>query len=225
VQPTALNSIEFIAFRGAEFATIRERCRTLCALAERIGCRVLVVVPSPTPQLPAGELFYPWDKTVQEYVSVLRDMGDIAAAHGVRLAFEFLGFSWCSVRTPRGANEIVRAAARPNVGINFDACHFYGGGGEVSEIDLLNPAQICTFHINDMEAIPKEAMHDSRRLLPGEGIIPLDDICAHLKGIGYNGFCSVELFRPEYWAWDPLDLAVKARNASLKILERHFEVD
>jgi 2-keto-myo-inositol isomerase len=61
--------------------------------------------------------------------------------------------------------------------------------------------------------------------LPGEGIIPLDDICAHLKGIGYNGFCSVELFRPEYWAWDPLELAVKARQASLKVLQRHFTME
>lgn len=225
VQPTAMNSIEFIGFRGADFKAIKERCQTLCALCERIGSRVLVVVPSPTPQPPAGEQFFPWDKVVQEYVSVLRDLSEIARPHGVRLAFEFLGFSWCSVRTPRGANEIIRKTARGNVGVNFDACHFYGGGGQVSEIDLLDPAQICTFHINDMEAIPKEAMTDSHRLLPGEGVIPLNDICTHLKGIGYNGFCSVEVFRPEYWAWDPLELAVKARQASLKVLEPYFEVE
>lgn len=224
VQPTAMNSIEFIGFRGAEFKAIKERCQTLSTLCEQIGCHVLVVVPSPTPQPPAGEQFFPWDKVVQEYVSVLRELSDIARPHGVNLAFEFLGFSWCSVRTPRGANEIIRTAARSNVGVNFDACHFYGGGGQVSEIDLLDPAQICTFHLNDMEAIPKEAITDSHRLLPGEGVIPLGDICAHLKGIGYNGFCSVELFRPEYWAWDPLELAVKARQASLKVLEPYFKL-
>jgi len=228
VTPTALNSIEFIGFRSAEeYKQIRDRCADLCALAERIGCHVLVVVPSPTPSASAGsviELNYPWDKVVQEYVTVLRDLGEIARPHGVKLAFEFLGFAWCSVRTPRGAHEIIQKAACENVGLNFDACHFYGGGGEISEMDAVDPGRICTFHLNDMEAIPKEAMDDSRRLLPGEGVIPLGTICAHLKGIGYDGLCSVELFRPEYWAWDPLELAKKARQASLKVLEPYFKV-
>ena len=225
VTPTAWNSIEFIGFRGDEYPAIRKRCKEMCTLAERIGCRVLGVVPSPTPQASAGsvgELFYPWEKVVQEYVSVLRDLSDIAQPHGVKLAFEFLGFAWCSVRTPRGAKEIIDQVARANVGINVDTCHFYGGGGEVSELDLLDPDSICTFHLNDMESIPKEAMIDSRRLLPGLGVIPLDSICSHMKGIGYDGQCAVELFRPEYWAWDPYELAVKARQASLKVLERYF---
>jgi sugar phosphate isomerase/epimerase len=34
------------------------------------------------------------------------------------------------------------------------------------------------------------------RLLLGLGVVPLDDICARLKGIGYDGPCSIELSRP-----------------------------
>jgi 2-keto-myo-inositol isomerase len=227
VSPTALNSIEFIAFRGEEYKHIRERCLHLCQLAERIGCGVLVVVPSPTPQAAAGtvfDLFYPWEKIVEEYVTVLRDLSEIARPYGVKLAFEFLGFAWCSVRTPRGAYEIIQEVARDNVGLNFDACHFYGGGGEMSEIDLLDPTRICTFHINDMEPIAKEAIQDSKRLLPGLGAIPLKAICAHLKGIGYDGLCAVELFRPEYWEWDPYGLAVKARQAAIEVLDPYFDI-
>jgi 2-keto-myo-inositol isomerase len=225
VVPTALNSIERIGFRGDEYPLVRKQCQQMCTLAERIGCRVLVVVPSPTPRAPADDLFYPWHKVVQEYVTVLRDLSDVAAPHGVKLAFEFLGFAWCSVRTPRGAKEIIDQVGRANVGVNVDTCHFYAGGGEMSELDLLDPSRICTFHLNDMEAIPKEAVTDSRRLLPGQGVIPLDTICAHLKGIGYDGQCAVELFRPEYWAWDPYELAVKARQACLTVLERHFKIE
>jgi 2-keto-myo-inositol isomerase len=228
VMPTAINSIEFIGFRGTEYHLIRERCHYLCTLAERIGCPVLVVVPSPTPQVSAGsvrELFFPWEKVVEEYVKVLRDLSEIARPHGVKLAFEFLGFAWCSVRTPRGAHEIIEKTGRDNVGLNFDACHFYGGGGELNEIDLFDPERICTFHLNDMEAIPKEAITDSRRLLPGEGVIPLEAICSRLKGIGYNGLCSVELFRPEYWDCDAYELAVRARQACLKALEPYFDVE
>ena len=75
-----------------------------------------------------------------------------------------------------------------------------------------------------MEDVPKEAIIDSRRLIPGRGIVPLDKICRRLKGIGYDGACAIELFRPEYWDWDPYDLAVQARTASLEILSRHFTV-
>jgi len=78
--------------------------------------------------------------------------------------------------------------------------------------------------LNDMENVPKEAITDGRRLLPGEGVIPLDEICRRMKGIGYDGACAIELFRPEYWARDPFELAVQARSAALKVLSPHFQV-
>jgi 2-keto-myo-inositol isomerase len=62
------------------------------------------------------------------------------------------------------------------------------------------------------------------RLLPGRGIAPTREICSRLKGIGYDGPCAVELFRPEYWAWDPLDLAKAARAAAFDVLNPYFEV-
>jgi len=227
VEPIAINSIEFIGFRGPAFNQIRERCQGLCEIAEAIDCPTLVVVPSPTPQATANsvlDLFFPWDRVVEEYVTVLRDLAAIAQPYGVRLALEFLGFAWSSIRTPRATYEIIQKTDRANVGMNFDACHFFGGGGEYDEIDRLDPSRIYTFHINDMEDVPKEAMTDSRRLLPGQGIIPLDNICRRLKRIGYDGACAIELFRQEYWAWDPYDLAVQARKASLEILSPHFTV-
>jgi 2-keto-myo-inositol isomerase len=227
VKPTAINSIEFIGFRGPGFAAIRERCKRLCESAEAVGCGSLVVVPSPTPTPEGGsvlELFFPWPRVVEEYVRVLRELADIARPHGVRLAFEFLGFSWCSVRTPRAAWEIVRAVDRPNVGINFDCCHFFGGGAELREIDGLDPAGIVTFHLNDMEDVCKEAITDDKRLLPGEGVIPLGAICHRMKAIGYDGVCAVELFRPEYWAWDPMELAKRAKESAIDVLAPYFNI-
>ena len=227
VAPIAISSIEFIGFRGQEFQGIRDRCRELSEIAAGIGCPVLVVVPSPTPRPQAGavlDLDFPWKAVVDEYVSVLRDLSDIAQPHGVGLAFEFMAFSWSSVRTPRGAYEIVQKTGRENVGMNFDTCHFYGGGGQLSEIEMLDPQRIYAFHLNDLEDVPKEAITDSIRLLPGLGVIPLDDICARLKGIGFDGHCSIELFRPEYWDWDPYELAKAAHKAALAVLSPYFDV-
>jgi 2-keto-myo-inositol isomerase len=219
VEPLALNSIEFIGFRGDEYPQVQTRLHELGAIAQAIGCPTVVVVPSP---LPRRDL--PWSEVRDEYVRVLRDLGGIAALYSVRLSFEFLGFGWCSVRTPRAAWEIVQACGRQNVGMTVDAAHFYGGGGLMSELRLLDPRQVFAFHLDDLEDMPKEAISDAARLLPGLGVVPLDEICAQLKHIGYDGSCAVELFRPEYWEWDPQDLASRAREAALKVLSPYFEV-
>jgi 2-keto-myo-inositol isomerase len=219
VAPMSINSIEFIAFRGEEYAQIQARCRELCELAEALHCPTVVVVPSPTP-----DRNLPWPDVVAEYVTVLRDLADIAAPHGVKLSFEFLGFGWCTVRTPRAAWEIVQQTDRPNVGMTVDCAHFFGGGGLMRELDGLDPSRIFAFHLDDLEDTPKEAISDATRVFPGQGVIPLDEICTHLQGIGYDGPCSIELFRPEYWAWNPLDVAVRARETALAVLSPHFKV-
>jgi len=220
IAPITLNSIEFIAFRGAEYDQIQSRCHELCKIAQAIGCPTVVVVPSPT-----LERNMAWASVVAEYVQVLRDLSDIGGAYGIKLAFEFLGFGWCSVRTPRAAFDIVQETDRDNVGMTLDAAHFYGGGGLMSELDQLDPKRIFTFHLDDLEDTPKEAITDATRLLPGLGVVPLAEICARLKAIGYDGPCSIELFRPEYWEWDPKELAVKARTEALKVLSPYFKIE
>jgi 2-keto-myo-inositol isomerase len=162
---------------------------------------------------------------VKEYVNVLRDMSDIIRPYRSRLSFEFLGFGWCSVRTPRAAFEIVQAVDRDNIGLTIDTAHFYGGGGLLSELDRLDPARIFAFHLDDLEDTPKEAISDATRLLPGLGIVPLAEICMRLKEIGYTGSCSVELFRPEYWDRDPQELAIETRKAALKVLSPYFLIE
>jgi len=220
IMPLAINSIEFIAFRGSEYAQIQARLHELGQVAQAIGCPTIVVVPSPSP----GRNFL-WSDILAEYVEVLRDLSDIARLYQVKLSFEFLGFGWCSVRTPRAAFEIVQQVARDNVGLTIDAAHFYGGGGLLSELDQLDPGRIFAFHLDDLEDTPKEAISDGTRLLPGLGVVPLDAICARLKQIGYTGPCAIELFRPEYWNWDPQELAIKAYQAALKVLSPHFHIE
>lgn len=220
VMPLAINSIEFIAFRGNEYGQIQARLHELGRIAQVIGCPTVVVVPSP---LPARDM--PWSNVVAEYVKVLRDLSDIARKYNVRLSFEFLGFGWCSVRTPRAAFEIIQECERDNVGMTIDAAHFFAGGGLISELDQLDPARIFAFHLDDLEDTPKEAITDGTRLLPGLGVVPLDDICAGLKRIGYAGAGSIELFRPEYWNWDPQKLAISARESARKVLSPHFEIE
>jgi 2-keto-myo-inositol isomerase len=219
VAPMSINSIEFITFRGDEYPQIQARCRELSQLAQAIGCPTIIVVPSPTPSWQTT-----WAEIVDEHVKVLRDLSDIAGAYGVNLSFELLGFGWCSVRTPRGAWEIVQKTGRDNVGLVVDCAHLWGGGGLFDEIEMVDPAHIFTFHLDDLEDLPKEAITDAKRILPGQGIIPLGDICQRLKNVGYDGDCSVELFRPEYWEWDPMEVARQVRESAEKVLSPYFKV-
>ena len=218
LQPASINSIEFITFRPPEeYEMVVARCRELCELAQALGCAKIVVVPSPTPEGVA------WDQIRDESVRVLRELSDVASPYGVQLAFEFLGFSWCSVRTLAQCWDIVAETGRDNVGLVIDTCHFYAGGSALSAIKEVSPEKILIFHINDVEARPLETIEDAHRLLPGEGVIPLDDILGRLRDTGFDGLCSVELFRPEYWERDPAELAAAARAATLAVVEGYFE--
>jgi 2-keto-myo-inositol isomerase len=218
VAPMTFNSIEFIAFRGAEFEQIKARCRHLSALAQQIGCPSVAIIPSPTPKYDIT-----WEAVVDEHVQAIRALSDIAYEYGVKLAFEFLGFGWCCVRTPRGAREIIEKVGRDNVGMVVDIAHFYIGGGLISEIEALDPKMIYAFHLDDVEDVSKEGYTDAGRVIPGLGVAPVQEVCAALKQIGYEGPCSIELFRPEYWGWDPQELAHQVRAASEKALRPHFD--
>jgi 2-keto-myo-inositol isomerase len=221
IAPLSINALVFVGFRGDEYAQIQTRCQALCEIASAIGCPMIVTVPSPT----ETRWQLPWADVVAEYVTVLRDLAGIAAPYGTRLSFEFLGFGWCTVRTPRGAYEIVKQVDRPNVGMTVDCAHVYAGGGLAEEIDHLDPAKIFAFHLDDVEDTAKEAITDNTRVFPGLGVIPLQDLCERMSRIGYNDTCSIELFRPEYWEWAPLTVAQTARSTALAILSPHFSME
>ena len=213
LEPYSINSIEHVTFRDdARHAQLLAECEELCRIADEIGCPYIVVVPSP---LPEGKTR---DDVIDESSRVLKELSGIAERHGVGLAFEFLGQPDCSVPTLELADEIVRRVKRENVGLVIDSFHFYAGGSTVESIDALDPARLFIFHINDAEDLPREQLEDRHRLLPGLGILPLAEIVAALRRIGYDRVASVEIFRPEYWERDPTELAREAKAAVEKAI-------
>lgn len=211
VRPLSINSIEHITFRDAQaYEGIKRECRELSQIAAEIECPYIVVVPG---RMPPGDV-----DVVEESVHVLTELCDIAAEHGVALGFEFLGQPDCSVPTLRLADEIVRTAARDNLGLVIDSFHFYAGGSNVAMIEKLDPRLIYIFHINDAEDLPRAQLEDRHRLLPGLGILPLREMVAAFRKIGYDDVASIEIFRPEYWERDPFQLARDAKAAAEQIV-------
>lgn len=213
VTPYSINSIEHITFRPpAARADLLLECEQLCRIASELACPYIVVVPG---RLPEGATRA---EVIDESVRALKELGRIAEGFGVGLAFEFLGRHDCSVQTLSLADTIVGETARSNVGLVLDCFHFYAGGSAIESIDALEPQRLFVFHINDAEDLPREELEDRHRLLPGLGILPLREITAALRRIGYDRVTSVEIFRPEYWDRDPLELARDARAAVVKVL-------
>lgn len=211
----AINSIEQINVRDAATRQqVLARTRELAAWCRALDCPWIIVVPGPAPA------DMTWAQIRAETMEALRAMNDISAPLGVNLAFEFLGFPWCSVRTAAQAWEIVSALDLPTVGMVIDTCHFFAGDSTLDSIRAVDARKLAVFHVNDVEPVPKVQITDAHRLFPGDGVIPLTDIIAAVRGIGYDGVASVEIFRPEYWAREPLAVAREAYAKAQRVLTR-----
>jgi 2-keto-myo-inositol isomerase len=214
LSPLSINSIEHITFRDTSaYESIKRECEELSSIAAAVGCPCIVVVPG---RLPNGGTTRA--NVIEESVRVLHELCDIASAHNVTLAFEFLGQADCSVPTLDLAHEIVCEVNRKNLGLVIDSFHFYAGNSTFEMIEALDPDLIQIFHINDAEDLPRTELEDRYRLLPGLGILPLRQMISAFRKIGYDKVASVEIFRPEYWERDPFALARDARAATERVI-------
>ena len=214
LKPLSINSIEHVTFRDLNaYESIKKECEELSSIAAAVGCPCIVVVPGRLPEGGASR-----EQVIAESDKVLNELCDISAAHGVSLAFEFLGQTDCSVPTLDLADEIVSEVNRKDLGVVIDSFHFYAGNSTLSMIEALDPQLIQIFHINDAEDRPREELEDRHRLLPGLGILPLQQMISAFRKIGYDKVASVEIFRPEYWERDPFALARDAHDATKRVL-------
>lgn len=213
IEPYSINSIEHITFRNAEdYQKIKAETEEFSRIAGEISCPYVVVVPGKMPEN-ADET-----RIVEESVKVLNELADIAEKHHVGLAFEFLGQADCSVQTLDLDKKIIELVNRPNVGLVIDTFHFYAGNSTLEAIETLDPEKLFIFHINDAEDLPKADLTDAHRLYPGTGILPIREIKERFDKIGYDRMVSIEIFRPEYWAQDPFEVARKAKAATEQVL-------
>ncbi|MDR5695640.1 MAG: sugar phosphate isomerase/epimerase family protein [Armatimonadota bacterium] len=213
VRPLSVNALERSTLGTPETRkTVLDRLRRFCEWAEGLDCPYVVAVPSPL------EAPMPREEVVTQSMKALQQIAEVAKEYGVKVGFEFLGFASCSVNTLELAAEIVDRVGDPSLGLVIDTFHFYVGGSSWSALETLDPQRIFIVHLDDAEDLPCHTLTDANRVLPGDGVIPLRDLVGRLEARGYRGPYSIELFRPEYWEWDPLDLAVKARERMEQLL-------
>ena len=130
---------------------------------------------------------------------------EVSKDYGVRPVFEFLGFVE-QYNTIESALEVLALAGGGEMVL--DPFHIFRGGGSVESIAKLRPEQIAVAHFNDIvTSVPREQQGDGDRVMPGDGTFDLRRYCDLLRGTGYRGYLSLELFREDLWARDPREVA------------------
>lgn len=145
-----------------------------------------------------------------------RALLDVGREAGVIPQLEVWGFSKTCSRLGESVLVAVESG-HPDACLLLDVYHIYKGGSDFTGIKLLGSAAMHVFHMNDYPADPpRESIGDADRIYPGDGVAPLDEILSSLQRLGFHGALSLELFNPNYWKQDPLNVA---RTGLLKMRE------
>lgn len=195
----------FEPIEGQDPDVMQKRCRRLCEAAQMLGCDAFQVVALD------GLQHLAWSDMRGELARLLRELADVAAPFGVRLALEPVAFA--PLKTLAQALEVIDEADRENIGLNIDTFHIWAGGTPWEEVAKLDPQTIIVVHLSD--ATPRRAAEWSdqdRGVFPGEGIIPLKEGIDAIRSTGYDGVWAIEMISDSYWEWDLFALARKAKS-------------
>jgi sugar phosphate isomerase/epimerase len=154
---------------------------------------------------------------LERAVVSLKQAAQWAAGFDVRLALEFRSkAAFCASLDT--ALALVAQCGEPNVGVNLDVFHFYTGPSKFHDLDLLTPANLAFVQLCDLAGTPRELATDADRVLPGDGDFQLGPILDRLRGLGYDGWVSVELMNPTLWKANAVQVAEIAFTAVRRLL-------
>jgi sugar phosphate isomerase/epimerase len=161
--------------------------------AASLGCKACCTYVLPSTDLNAAHF-------MALATTRLRLCAQILGAYGIHLGLEFVGphhlrTNWKNpfIWDQQSTLDWIKAINEPNVGLLFDAYHWYTNESTVEDIHALKASQIVHVHINDAPELPISEVLDNGRLYPGEGVIDLTSFLKALKHIGYTGVVSQEV--------------------------------
>ena len=149
----------------------------------------------------------------------VREVGDIAQRHGVRLAVEFN--SQCDqINTLERVREIMARASHPACGLLLDTYHLGRSGATLKAVDDVAPSEIAYVQFSDPPRTGLEPGKALDRLPPGQGSYPFREFFAIMAAKGYGGFASYEAPNEKTWKRDPTEIAREAIEATRTVLPR-----
>jgi 4-hydroxyphenylpyruvate dioxygenase len=149
----------------------------------------------------------------------MRSVGEAARAFDMFVSVEFVRAS-LYMSTLLTALKVTREAAHPNFGVMFDFYHFWSGLNKLEDMDQIRPGEIHHVHFQDVPDMPRELLDNSTRIIPGDGVSPIDTMLRKLAEKGYASPLSVELFLPRFQQGDPYEIAREIRQKCEAVMNR-----
>ena len=129
------------AHRQEHWASFQRRL----ALCQALGIGTLVVaadIPGPLEQ-----------QDIERVQLSLRQAGELAGRHGVRLALEFQGRS-ALANNLQTAAALVAEADQPSLGLCFDVFHYYLGPSKTEDLGYLSADNLFHVQLSDVAGQP-----------------------------------------------------------------------
>ena len=188
-----------------EFARVLHRAEAKLHLMERLGMDTMLVCSN------VATATVDDDEVSAEQ---LRRLGDLAARHGIRLAYEALAWGRY-VDDYRRAWRIAELADHPSVGVCLDSFHILSRGHDPAAIAEIPGDKIFFLQLADAPALTMDVLSWSRhhRLFPGEGAFDLAGFMRHVVAAGYAGPWSLEVFNDVFRQTDVQRTAWQAKRS------------
>jgi 2-keto-myo-inositol isomerase len=154
-----------------------------------------------------------------------RKLCDVGASVGVQPQLELWGFSPTLSRLGELA-YVATEAGHPSACVLPDFYHIYKGGNDFAGLAMIESSKMLCFHINDYPADPpRPLIGDKHRVFPGDGVCPLPQVIRGMIDRGFTGTFSLELFNPEYWKRDPLEVAKEGLAKSKAVVGQALSIN
>jgi 2-keto-myo-inositol isomerase len=129
-----------------------------------------------------------------------KDLCALGTSMAVQPQLEIWGFS-NNIHLVGQSLFIAAESGQENPAILADVYHLHKGGSESNALNMIPGSQIQIFHMNDYPAEPgRENINDSHRIMPGDGVAPINKILKTLHSKNTDITLSLELFSEKYWA-------------------------
>jgi 2-keto-myo-inositol isomerase len=152
------------------------------------------------------------EKDLLKVASRYRRLIELGSQFGIVPQVELWGRTrWGPSHTLARLGEVafvVVEAGHPDACALLDVFHIHTGGSSFEGVRHFAGASLPVFHLNDYPAEPpREEITSAQRVFTGDGVAPLEAMLRDLQAIGFNGVFSLELFNPDYWRRDALEIA------------------
>jgi 2-keto-myo-inositol isomerase len=193
-----------------EFELSLKETRRRMRMAHDIGAEHIQTIPNTLPEN------YNQKWVAERY----RDIIEIGMKEfNIKPALVFV--KYFTIKTLGQAVGIAMDANHPNAMVIPDVYHMYISDGGFEGLKMLKGDAIAIFQFNDAPNTPAfKDLKDEHRVYPGDGILPLTSIFKDLKATGYKGFISLEMYNPNYYKEDLLQVAKTGLRKTLEVLKK-----